>query len=361
MHDLDFYSDNQENEHRKKGEQLSMTQDLIILIISLIVIVIAAEIFTNAIESLGSKLKFSEGVTGSIFAAVGTALPETMVPLVAIFAGNSAKVSEDVGVGAILGAPFMLSTIAMFLVGGAAWVFRHRRKKVTIHPEHSGLKRDLEFFLFVFSLAFLVAFTPQTWRLLRIFVAIMLVLSYFYYVLETIKASKALVKNGHATEESKNLYLSAIFKDHMFFVVVQLLIGLGLIIAGAKGFVVGVEHLAEILHVPVIALSLLIVPIATELPEKVNSIAWIRQGKDTLAVGNITGAMVFQGSLLPAIGIFLTPWTTNLTVTASSVVTLLASAWLYLLVAKKIKMTPPLLIVNGILYSLFVIIVLISL
>ena len=45
------------------------------------------------------------------------------------------------------------------------------------------------------------------------------------------------------TEEGKNLYLSAIFKDHMFFVVVQLLIALGLIIAGAKGFVTGVEHL----------------------------------------------------------------------------------------------------------------------
>ncbi|MBI5327598.1 MAG: sodium:calcium antiporter [Deltaproteobacteria bacterium] len=338
-----------------------MAQDLIILATSLIVIVIAAEIFTNAIESLGAKLKFSEGVTGSIFAAVGTALPETMVPLVAIFAGNSAKISEEVGVGAILGAPFMLSTIAMFLVGGAAWVFRHRRKKVIIHPEHSGLKRDLEFFLVVFSLAFLVAFTPPTWRLLRIFVAIMLVLAYFYYVMETIKASKALVKDGHTTEESKNLYLSAIFKDHMFFVVVQLFIGLALIIAGAKGFVVGVEHLAEVLHVPVIALSLLIVPIATELPEKVNSIAWIRHGKDTMAVGNITGAMVFQGSLLPAIGIFLTPWTTNLTVTASCIITLLASGWLYLLVTKKTKITPPLLIANGVLYILFVIIVLISL
>lgn len=338
-----------------------MTQNLIILLISLVVIVAASEIFTNAIESLGSKLKFSDGVTGSIFAAVGTALPETMVPLVAIFAGNSSEISQEIGVGAILGAPFMLSTLAMFLVGCAAWVFRHRRKKTALHPEHSGLKRDLEFFLFVFSLAFVVAFTPPAWRLFRIFVAVVLVLTYFYYVLETIKASKSLVKDGHATEESKVLYLSAIFKDHMVFVVLQLLIALGLIIAGAKGFVVGIEHLAEIIHIPVIALSLLIVPIATELPEKVNSITWIRQGKDTLAIGNITGAMVFQGSLLPAIGIFLTPWTINLTVTTSSVITLLAGGWIYLLVAGKIKITSPLLIVNGVLYLLFVFIVLASL
>lgn len=337
-----------------------MAHELIILLVSLLVIIVAAEIFTNAIESLGAKLKFSEGVTGSIFAAVGTALPETMVPLVAIFAGTSAAVSEEVGVGAILGAPFMLSTLAMFLVGMAAIIFKGRRGKGFIEPEPTGYRRDLQFFLFTFSLAFIVAFTPAHWRILRVFVAIVLVLTYFYYVMETIRASEVLAGEGHVTEESKNLYLSAIFKDHMFFVVVQLFIALALIIAGAKGFVGGVEHLAELLHIPVIALSLLIVPIATELPEKVNSILWIRQGKDTLAVGNITGAMMFQGSILPAIGIFLTPWTLNLTVTASSVITLLAAVWLYIFAVKKMQMTPLKLIINGILYVTFVTIVIMS-
>ena len=40
----------------------------------------------------------------------------------------------------------------------------------------------------------------------------------------------------------------------------------------------------------------MIAPIATELPEKFNSLIWVRQGKDTLAMGNITGAMVFQSA-----------------------------------------------------------------
>lgn len=336
-----------------------MAFDLIILLVSLVVIVIAAEVFTNAVESLGARLKFSEGVTGSIFAAVGTALPETMVPLVAIFAGDSQEVREEVGVGAILGAPFMLATIAMFLVGIAALIFKDKRKKTAINPEHSGFKRDMEFFLFAFSLAFFVAFTPSSWRLLRVFIAVILVMSYFYYLLETIKASRTLVKDGHATEKNKDLYLSAIFKDHMFFVVVQLLIALSFIIIGVKGFVTGVEHLAKVLNVPVIALSLLIVPVATELPEKVNSIIWIRQGKDTMAVGNITGAMVFQGSLLPAIGIFLTPWTTNLTVTASSVVTLIAAGLLYLFAVRNFKITPLLLSANGLLYVIFIVFILV--
>ena len=237
-----------------------MTNDILTIIFYLVVIVAASEIFTNAIETLGARLKFSEGVTGSIFAAVGTALPETMVPLVAIFGGNSRAISEEVGVGAILGAPFMLSTLAMFLMGASALRFRDRRKKVNITPERSGFKRDMEFFLFAFTLAFLVAFTPHEYRLVRVFVALVLVLTYFYYVLETIKASASLVKDGHSTGESKSLYLSLIFREHMFIVVLQLLVAIGLIIAGARGFVGGVESLAELFHLPSCAPQHLVEP-----------------------------------------------------------------------------------------------------
>ncbi|MBW7957204.1 MAG: sodium:calcium antiporter [Deltaproteobacteria bacterium] len=337
-----------------------MIQEILLLVFWLVVIVIAAEVFTNAIESLGARLKFSEGVTGSIFAAVGTALPETMVPLVAIFGGNSAHVREEVGVGAILGAPFMLSTLAMFLIGAALWQFQGTRKKANLTPERSGFRRDIEFFLFAFTLAFLVAFTPQEYRLLRVFIAAVLVITYFYYILETVKASAALVEDGHATENSKPLYLGVVLKDRMYVIVLQLLIALGLIIAGAKGFVHGVEYLSEALRLPVMALSLLIIPVATELPEKVNSIIWVRKGKDTMALGNITGAMVFQGTLLPAIGIFLTPWTVNLTVVASSALTITAGIWLYFIAMRVKRIAPWLFIVNGALYMAFVYIVLVT-
>jgi cation:H+ antiporter len=82
------------------------------------------------------------------------------------------------------------------------------------------------------------------------------------------------------------------------------------------------------LGVSALLLSLLIIPIATELPEKVNSIIWIRRGKDTLAFGNITGAMVFQGTLLPAIGILLTPWEPRREVATGVMITYVAAIWL---------------------------------
>jgi cation:H+ antiporter len=104
-------------------------------------------------------------------------------------------------------------------------------------------------------------------------------------------------------------------------------------------------------------LALLIVPIATELPEKVNSILWIRRGKDTLAFGNITGAMVFQGSLLPAIGLLLTPWTPNHEVLVGIVVAYIAAAWLYVL-ARRGDLRVWHLIVNLVLYVGYVLVML---
>jgi cation:H+ antiporter len=167
------------------------------LVAMLLVILVASEIFTNALEHLGDKLKISEGVTGSLFAAVGTALPER------------------------IGLPTNLATILL-----------------------------------------------------------------------------------------------------------QLAIGLGLLVLGAKGFIHGIEGVSQVLGISALLLSLLIIPIATELPEKVNSILWIRRGKDTLVFGNITGAMVFQGTLLPAIGIMLTPWQPRIEVLTGVLVTLVAAAWL---------------------------------
>lgn len=309
--------------------------DFVFLFGALVVILIGAEGFTNALEHLGERLKISEGVTGSIFAAVGTAMPETMVPLVAIFAAASTQtVREEVGVGAILGAPLMLSTVALFLM--AVFAAQKRGWRGELHPERSGLARDLQWFLLAFGLATVAIFIPHDWRDARIAIAILLVMSYFVYLLLTIRASSKLVNEGHATEADHPLYLVRIFgrlglKERLGTILFQLALSFGLIFAGAHGFVHGVEGLSALLGVSALVLSLLIIPIATELPEKVNSILWIRRRRDTLAFGNITGAMVFQGSLLPAIGIMLTPWEARPEVIAVLALTLLASVYLYIM------------------------------
>jgi cation:H+ antiporter len=294
----------------------------------LLLILVAAEVFVNALEHLGERLHISEGVTGSLFAAVGTAMPETLVPLLAIFAGTgNAQTSAEIGVGAILGAPLMLSTLSLFLMSAA--VVRRRGLKGYLAPEKSGLKRDLDFFLLAFLLAFVAMFIPHGEGWVRGTLAFVMVMIYFFYVLLTLRASSKLVEEGHGTEAGSPMLLMRLgLPQNLAIIVVQLALGLGLLVAGAKGFIHGVEAAAPIIGISALLLSLMIIPIATELPEKVNSILWIRKHKDTLAFGNITGAMVFQGTLLPAIGISLTPWAPQKEVLLGVLVTLVAAFWL---------------------------------
>ena len=323
-----------------------------LLLITLVVILFGAEAFTNALEHLGERLGISEGVTGSIFAAVGTALPETIVPVVAVIAGgDGTHIGEEVGVGAILGAPMMLSTLTLFLM--ALFAGAGRGWSGEFHPERTGVERDLSWFLAAFGMSAVAIFVPHTLTLVRGVIAFSLVLMYFVYLLLTIRASAKLVVDGHGTEADHPLYLARIGLPENFpTIVFQLLIGLTLIVLGARGFVLGVEQLSAWIGVSALVLSLLIVPVATELPEKINSILWIRRRRDTLAFGNITGAMMFQGSLLPALGIMLTPWEPRPEVLLGAGLTLAAGSYLFVMLRRG-PLRPWHLVVNGALYLTF--------
>jgi len=304
------------------------------LLLMLLVILVAAEVFTNALEHLGERLRISEGVTGSVFAAVGTALPETLVPLLAIFGGTAnQQVNEEIGVGAILGAPLMLSTLSLFLMSLA--VLKRRGPRGHLTPEHTGLGRDLNFFLMAFSLAAAALFVPRELPEVRVAFAAGMVMIYFVYLMLTFRASAKLVEHGHATEAHEKMFLAKLgLPENMAVILLQLALGLALLVAGAKGFIHGVEEASRIIGMSALLLSLMIIPIATELPEKVNSILWIRRHKDTLAFGNITGAMVFQGTLLPAIGITLTPWAPQRAVLWGVIITLAAALWLRVMLSR---------------------------
>ncbi len=327
--------------------------ELLILLGALIIILLGAEAFTNSLEHFGERLGISEGVTGSVFAAIGTALPETMVPLFAILLGTGSEViRHEVAVGAILGAPLLLATVAFFLVG--IFAARSRGWHGSLNPEPKGFARDLVWFNWAFSIGVLATFVPTEWSGIRGLLAFTLVGMYVVYLTLTIRASTELVDDGHGTEADHPLYFTKIrLPDNLVIILVQLGFGLGLIMLGAKGFVYGIEHLAPKWGISALTLSLLIVPVATELPEKVNSILWIRRGRDTLAVGNLTGAMMFQGSLLPAVGIMLTAWVPQKEILVGMAMTLLAATYLTWLVRKG-TVKPIHLVVNGLCYLGFV-------
>src|SRR3954465_4623190 len=125
--------------------------DFVYLVASFTVILAGALLFTAAVGWIGHRLKLGEGAVGSLLAAVGTAMPETLIAIVALIGASK---SEDVAVGAIVGAPFLLATLAMGLVVGTAYLYRHRRSQgIELRAHVPTLDRDLIFFLVFFALA----------------------------------------------------------------------------------------------------------------------------------------------------------------------------------------------------------------
>lgn len=324
----------------------------LLLAVMLLFILMSAQLFSNALEYFGEKINISAGVTGSVFAAIATALPETTVPILAMISGTSDRVvNQEISMGAILGAPLMLSTLSTFVM--ALSVIRKRNFFGKIAPEKTGFVRDLNFFLGAFTLASIAMFIPQHLHVIKLMIGVVLVGLYIAYLTCTFKASSALVEDGHGVEPNEPLLLTKFgLNDNAMTIVIQLVLGLSLLLLGAKGFIFEVGKTASLFGISALILSLLIIPIATELPEKINSILWIRKNKDTLAFSNITGAMVFQGTLLPALGIFLTPWQPNSIVMTGMFITLLAAAWLRFNASSNgIKLA--VLFVNGLLYFFY--------
>jgi len=278
----------------------------LLLAASFAVILAGALVFTNAVEWLGHRLEIGQGATGSILAAVGTAMPETLIPIVAIIGGSEG--SEDVAIGAIIGAPFLLATLAMALVGTSAFVFQRRREQgLALKADIETLDRDLVFFLVFFAAGLLAGVVlPDP---LHVPLAIVFFAAYVLYV-------RATLRSGGDVQEMETI--GRLYMDRgegeqppTRLIALQLAVGLGAIVGGAHLFVEEMIHVAESIGVEALVLSLILAPLATELPEKINSFFWTREGKDSLALGNITGAMVFQSTIPIAFGLALTAWELN--------------------------------------------------
>jgi cation:H+ antiporter len=337
--------------------------DLLVLAIAFVVILLGAELFTNGIEWFGRKLELAEGAVGSVLAAVGTALPETMIPIIAITFGGGGEATDDVGVGAILGAPFMLSTLAMFVTGVGVIAFRARRASGTRMTVDTGvLVHDIRYFIVAYSIAIGAAFLPPQLESLKLVVAVVLIGIYVWYVKGHLDAEAADAEGDLAPLRFRKADRRGYYVDpavpRLRIVNVQVLFALGCIIGGAYLFVGAVNSLAATLGVSELLLALVIAPIATELPEKFNSLIWVRQGKDTLAMGNITGAMVFQSAIPTVVALVLagSAWTVNddsVLAFASAGIAFLAGAAIFGPMWRRHRLEGQALLIGGLLYLLY--------
>jgi cation:H+ antiporter len=336
---------------------------VLILVIALIVILIGAELFTNGIEWVGRKLDLAEGAVGSVLAAVGTALPETMIPIIAILFAGGGEASHAVGIGAILGAPFMLATLAMFVTGMGVLAFRGRRATAEdMRIDTPTLLHDVRYFAIAYAIAVGAAFLPLEPVWLKWIVAVGLVAIYAWYVRGHFAADAEVDPEDLAPLRFHRLDSGAHRADpqtpRLRIVYVQVAVALGCIVVGAFFFVDGVQQVAAVLGVDELLLALVVAPIATELPEKFNSLIWVRQNKDTLAMGNITGAMVFQSTIPTFVALVFASSAWHIgegsyTAFASAGIAFLSTAAIFIPLARRGSLRGRNLLVGGAFYLVF--------
>jgi cation:H+ antiporter len=299
---------------------------LVLILSGMVLIVLSADYFTNGVEWLGRGLGLGQSAVGTLLAALGTALPETLVPVLAILAGAGAR-RIGVGLGAILGAPFMLATLGFGVLGVGSWWFGRHRAPVSI-PDAVG--RDLRFFVAAFSAALLASLLPPA---VRPYAGVALVLFYLGFARYVLLSADSSASEGQAVP----LHFWQGERPPMLAAAAQVALGLMGLVVGAHFFVRAVTELAVHSGISGFVLSVLLTPVATELPEVLNSIIWLKRRQDILAFGNVTGAMAFQASLVPALGIWLTPWKFSSVEWAVGALAVGAALWTLLMVGKQRK------------------------
>src|SRR5436190_6313057 len=344
--------------------------DIALIVGAFVLILAGAEVFTNGVEWLGLKLRISEGATGSILAALGTATPETLIPVVAILFTSTAD-SDEIGVGAILGAPFMLGTLVMLLIGVTAFVLRQKRKRLTLHVDAPHALRDLSFFLVLYTIAIALALTPRELHFIKGYVGWIFLPAYFFYLYLVLRAPRRSAEDIEEEMEEREAFDQLTFATllqragialrdaapPLWLVLTQTIVAFAAIVVGARFFADFVEDFSHAMHFNTLLVALILAPLATELPEAANSLIWTRDGKDVIALGNVAGAMVFQSTFPVTIGVLLTPWQLGQFGTVAAVFALISGLLIYVqlrLRARENALPLSSLMLGGSLYVVFI-------
>jgi cation:H+ antiporter len=327
----------------------------------------ACEWFVNSVEWLGVRLRVGRLAVGTILAAAGTALPESVVTLVAVLFG-SPEHGNDIAVGAAMGGPLVVGTIA-YGVTGAMLIRRKAHPRAAVMAESSAsmagatgsaasmdgatvpvaasdptsvngltsasvdaddlacvdtirLARDQTWFLAIFTVKAslgLVAFAIKPWLGLVFFAV---------YAVYFVKEMTGTGEQASADDLEPLKLQPGRAVPTTLAVTAQILVTMTIIFGASQLFVKQLEWAGPALGLPAVVVALLLSPIATELPEIMNAIIWVRQGKTQLALANISGAMMIQATVPSGIGILFTPWKFDSSLMLAGAVTMASVGYL---------------------------------
>jgi cation:H+ antiporter len=317
---------------------------LLALLLCAGVIYWSCEYFVAGVEWVGVKAGISQNAVGTVLAAFGTALPESVVTFVAVVFGRTAA-AKDIGVGAALGGPLALATIAYPVVGIMLLLTRSQAAHQPIELNRRRLARDQGWFLLIFACKFALGYLVFSFKP---WLGWLFLLAYVLYTITEMRSGG----DESEGEPEALLFQGERREPGWWHVGLQTLLSLAVIFAASHVFVGELEVVGPWIGLPAAVVSLILTPIATELPETMNAIIWIRQGKHRLALSNISGSMMVQATVPTALGLFGTPWLFGPVLALAAALTMLTISGLWLLLLRN-KLSPRRLAAFAILYGVF--------
>lgn len=251
---------------------------LIYFTLTLVALGFAAELLARGTEELEKRV--GEGLAGGIVLGLLTALPETIITLAALIEGE-----YEVAFGSAIGGNVILFTLGIGLVG--ALYFLAWRTTATLSVEYAVENR----FMIV---ATLIMLAILAYGKIDFISGTILLSMYFYYVYYRVRK---------ASKENSAKIVKIDYKKS----VLELVVGTAILLALSGYFVNYVAEIASYLGVPAVWLSLIVVPIAGELEEKISGIRLAMRNREgaSLALISFVGSKIQNATfLLGIIGFF---------------------------------------------------------
>ncbi len=327
---------------------------IILFILSIVVVIISGFFFNNAMEWLGKRFELSEGAIGSFLSITGTSIPLCIIPLIAFIFLRGVETIQ-IGIGAIIGIPFVLSTLAFAITG---WTIISLAKKderaIEIDADYIIISRDLKFFLITYSFAIFAGLLAD--KVPKVFIGFVLLVVYGYYIYRNV------IYEERVSEELRNplFFSSRRGETTLEIIIFQLISSLISLIGGSWLFIHAMKEIvvltggAESQLVGLI-LAIIFVPIIIEIPSRFNLIAWLKESKDTLALGDIISSMIFQSCILVMLGILFSPWKLQGIALFVGGIPIVVTALIYITMTIREKINPYVLLGSGGFYLIFIV------
>jgi cation:H+ antiporter len=233
-----------------------------LFVVSLAVLLKAADWFIDSAEEIGLSLGISPFIIGVTIIAFGTSLPELATSMAAVFAGTS-----EIVIGNVVGSN--ITNIALVL--GLTVVVS---KEIKLHNQIWHV--DMPFLL---SSAFLMWFLVRDANV-SIFEAIIFLGALALFLIYSLKSDE-----GDDDQYRKKVS----WKSYAWLVV-----GGALVWLGAEYTIQAITKLSDLMGIDSEIIALSLVALGTSLPEVIVSLGAARKGKTSIAVGNVLGSNIFN-------------------------------------------------------------------